>query len=711
MGTINSALSIASQALDADQEALNVISNNVANASTTGYTREVPTWQENSSVTIGGKSYGQGVTETGATSVRDKVLTARLDQQQQLASASTTRLTALDSVQALFTIDSGSTTSTAGDIGSDLTSFFDSFSSLESTPTSTSLRESVVSTAKTLAADISGTASSLSSQKSALDQEAAGVTSQVNALTTSIAQLNQQIMTTSPNADAGTLEDQREEDVSELSKLVGINQITTENNGLSITTTSGALLVSGNSSFQITNGTENGVTHFYAGTTDITSGLTTGGGELGGYLTARDTDIPNVLSSLDKLAYGISTSVNALNNSGTDGSGTEGTGTNASGVTGTGTTALYLFSEPTAVTGSAASMSVVMTDSSQIAAAALGSGTGDDANAIAMYNLSNESLVSSATTTFSVTQNLNSSATTGTTATSTLPVYDSTGTSYNATITYTNNGSNSWGYSISIPDTLTADTSVSGQVSYTFGSSETVNTGTNLTITGSNGTSTTAPAVTSGESVGDYVTAIKSALSSAGVSGVTVTNASGVVTIAGAKSTSGSVIADPVASSNATGTLTFDASGNLTSPTANVSSITFAGLSDGAAKLTLNWKLYNSSGTALVSQTSSATKQSASNQNGSAVDDISLTPSNYYSSFVSSLGSTISEVTSENTAQTASVTQLTTQINSLSGVNLNDEASALSTLERSYEAASKVFTLVDTIMASALNLGVQTTVS
>jgi flagellar hook-associated protein 1 len=711
MGTINSALSIASQALDADQEALNVISNNVANASTTGYTREVPTWQENSSVTIGSISYGQGATETGATSVRDKVLTARLDQQQQLASASTTRLTALDSVQALFTIDSGSTTSTAGDIGSDLTSFFDSFSSLESTPTSTSLRESVVSTAKTLAADISGTASSLSSQKSALDQEAAGVTSQVNALTTSIAQLNQQIMTTSPNADAGTLEDQREEDVSELSKLVGINQITTENNGLSITTTSGALLVSGNSSFQITNGTENGVTHFYAGTTDITSGLTTGGGELGGYLTARDTDIPNVLSSLDKLAYGISTSVNALNNSGTDGSGTEGTGTNASGVTGTGTTALYLFSEPTAVTGSAASMSVVMTDSSQIAAAALGSGTGDDANAIAMYNLSNESLVSSATTTFSVTQNLNSSATTGTTATSTLPVYDSTGTSYNATITYTNNGSNSWGYSISIPDTLTADTSVSGQVSYTFGSSETVNTGTNLTITGSNGTSTTAPAVTSGESVGDYVTAIKSALSSAGVSGVTVTNTSGVVTIAGAKSTSGSVIADPVASSNATGTLTFDASGNLTSPTANVSSITFAGLSDGAAKLTLNWKLYNSSGTALVSQTSSATKQSASNQNGSAVDDISLTPSNYYSSFVSSLGSTVSEVTSENTAQTASVTQLTTQINSLSGVNLNDEASALSTLERSYEAASKVFTLVDTIMASALNLGVQTTVS
>lgn len=483
MGTISSALSIMTGALDADQEALNIISNNVANASTTGYTEEVPNWEENSSVTIDGVSVGQGVTETGATSVRDKVLAERLDQQQQLASASSTRLTALDSVQALFT--SASTTTTTGDIGTDITSFYDTFSTLEASPTNSSDREAVLSAAKTLAADISGAATSLESQKSSLDEEAAGVSSQVNALTKSIAQLNTQIMSTSSDSDAGTLEDQREEDVNELSKLVGINQITTENNGLSITTTSGALLVSEGTSVDITNGTVDGATHFYVGTTDITSGLTTGGGELGGYLTARDTDIPSALSSLDQLAYGIETSVNALNNAGTDADGTEGTGTNSSGTTGTGTTALYIFTEPTAVTGSAASMSVTMTDSNKIAAASFSEGTGGSTNATALYNLS-----------------------------------------------------------------TTTSTALDGQ-----------------------------------------------------------------------------------------------------------------------------------------------------------------TPSDYYSSFVSSLGSTVSAVSTESTAQTASVTELTTQINSLSGVNLNDEASALTTMERSYQAASKVFTLLDTIMASALNLGVQTTVS
>ena len=103
MGTISTAFSIMTQALDADQAALNVVANNVANANTAGYTEETPDWQENQPISISGVSYGQGVTETGSTSERDRVLESRLDQQQQLAASSSTRLTALDTLQALFT--------------------------------------------------------------------------------------------------------------------------------------------------------------------------------------------------------------------------------------------------------------------------------------------------------------------------------------------------------------------------------------------------------------------------------------------------------------------------------------------------------------------------------------------------------------------------------------------------------------------------------
>ena len=84
-------------------------------------------------------------------------------------------------------------------------------------------------------------------------------------------------------------------------------------------------------------------------------------------LTARDQDIPNALSALDQLAYSVSTQVNAQNNAGTD----------LDGVSGTAAP-LNIFNEPTTVSGSAANMSVVMTDPNQIAAAGAGDGTGDN---------------------------------------------------------------------------------------------------------------------------------------------------------------------------------------------------------------------------------------------------------------------------------------------------------------------------------------------
>jgi flagellar hook-associated protein 1 FlgK len=99
----------------------------------------------------------------------------------------------------------------------------------------------------------------------------------------------------------------------------------------------------------------------------------------------------------------------------------------------------------------------------------------------------------------------------------------------------------------------------------------------------------------------------------------------------------------------------------------------------------------------------------ANEQNAGIVNGIS--PTAYFSDMVTTLGSLTSEVSSENTAQQAALTQLNDQVGSISGVNLNDEAAALETYEQSYQAASKLFTTLDQVMVSALNLGVQTTYS
>jgi flagellar hook-associated protein 1 len=87
------------------------------------------------------------------------------------------------------------------------------------------------------------------------------------------------------------------------------------------------------------------------------------------------------------------------------------------------------------------------------------------------------------------------------------------------------------------------------------------------------------------------------------------------------------------------------------------------------------------------------------------------TPSNYFSNLVSTLGATVSETTTQNAALTGSVSQLQSQRDALSSVSLDDEASNLELFQRSYQAASQVFTILNTIMASALNLGVETAVA
>ena len=470
MASLNIAFSIASNALGQDQSALDVISNNVANANTPGYTREVANWEENDPVTINGTSYGSGATMTGPISQRSLVLDGMLQQQMQAESGSSARLNALDQVQSIFNsaTSAGSNSSTTG-IGQDMSQFFDALTQLESNPSDNSLRQQVVTAATTMASDFNSAASQLSSQQSSLDEQSISVVSQVNALTKSIAQLNQQIQSTSPNADAGTLEDQRQQDIQQLSQLIGIHQIQTENDGLTITTSSGAVLVSEGQAYSLTTGTVSGESHIFDSQgNDVTSDLASGGGQIGGILTVRDQDIPQIQSALDTLAFDLGSAVNKQNEAGSDANGNAG---------------VAIFNLPSSSTGAAAGISVAITSGSQIAAAATGNGPSDDSNLLLLAGLANQSIVGGST------------------------------------------------------------------------------------------------------------------------------------------------------------------------------------------------------------------------------------PTNYYSDFVTGIGSLVSEVSTENGAQQTSLTQLQNQVNSLSAVDLNEEASSLETMEQSYEAASKVFTTLDLVMTAALNLGVETTFS
>jgi flagellar hook-associated protein 1 FlgK len=380
MGGLSQAFGIVQGALMADQQAINVTANNVGNANTPGYTREIVNWQENDPVTIGGQQFGTGVSIGSVSSQRDLILNQAIDQQQQGLSAAQSRLNGLTAVENVFNqVTTANSSSGTGGIGGALSNFFNSLSTLEANPSNNSVRATVLSAAQSLASSFNSAASQLTADTNSLNLQVTTTMQQINGLTQALASLNQQISTTSPTGDAGALEDQRQQDLSQLSQLIDVNQIQTSNNGLTLTTANGTVLVSGNQSYALSTSlskTVPGVEAVFSGGQDISSSIQ--GGSLGGTLANLYKDIPSVQSQIDTLAYQVGSSVNAVQVGGADENG------------GTG---VPLFNLPANATGAAATISVAFSDPAKIAAAAVGNGPGDSSNAQAMANLANQAVV------------------------------------------------------------------------------------------------------------------------------------------------------------------------------------------------------------------------------------------------------------------------------------------------------------------------------
>jgi flagellar hook protein FlgE len=352
-----------------------------------------------------------------------------------------------------------------------------------------------------------------------------------------------------------------------------------------------------------------------------------------------------------------------------------------------------------------------------------------------------------ATSSFGMNATLDSEAAIGSSVTGQVQVYDSLGKSYEATVTYTKQDATHWGYAVTLPDTLPAQTSTVGGTTtnvYSFGiggaATATVDPGTNLTITGTTGSGTTAtivaPKVTAGDDLNKYTAALNSALTAAGISGVTVTGTGGKLTISGSGfSTSGSVIQAPIASASAVGTLTFDASGNLVSPAANISDITFSGLSDGAAPMNMTWKILGSGGSPVINQAAAQSATSSSVQDGFASGTyqsfsigpdgtVSASYSNGHSQVVGQL--TLANVTNLQglalqgngnyaiTAESGAASIGVSGTNGLgkiqgsaleqSNVNISAEFSNLIIAQRAFEANAKSVTTFDTIAQDTINM-------
>jgi flagellar hook-associated protein 1 FlgK len=237
------------------------------------------------------------------------------------------------------------------DIGTALSSFSSSLAQLSGNPSNSAVQQSVLSSGQSLAQSFNTTANGLTSAQSDADAQVTQTVAQINTLTQQIAQLNGQVeQLQASGQDGGTVEDQRDELVQQLSGLTNIS-VAQGRNGETITTANGSALVVGNQNFalQTTTGTNGFQQVIDSSGNNITS--TIQGGQLGGAIQMRDQVIPGYLTQLNTLATQFSNAFNTAQAQGYDSNGNVGQA---------------FFTVP-AGSGAAAGMSVAITNPSQIA--------------------------------------------------------------------------------------------------------------------------------------------------------------------------------------------------------------------------------------------------------------------------------------------------------------------------------------------------------
>ena len=384
MGTLTSLFNVSLSALQAYQVALNVTANNVANQNTVGYTRETVNFQSADVVTLNGVAEGGVTTGTGPVSQRDRILEQSVQQQTQQQAQSSTLQSALEQIENVFGLTSTATSASSTVLGSAMNDFFSSLSSLTANPSDTATRQNVLTTANALAQTFNSAAGQLQQISSGLDQQVTGIVGQINSLAATVASLNQQITSASPSGDAGVLEDQRQSAIAQLSQYIGLDQISTQQNGITLTTSSGEVLVAGNQAVPLSTTLVGGTTHILAGPNQDDITVNTTGGQLGGVLQARDQELPTFTTALDNLAYGIATQVNTQNEQGIDANGNPGQA---------------IFNIGSSASGAAAAISVSTSDPNAVAAAIAGEGSAGNDNAQALANLSTANIVAGQTAT------------------------------------------------------------------------------------------------------------------------------------------------------------------------------------------------------------------------------------------------------------------------------------------------------------------------
>jgi len=227
--SIGKIFDIAKSSLFVYQKALSVAANNIANADNEDYARQRINFSALSSDGADRFGIGSGVTIASIQRIKNQFTETQIRNYSQSQGYADKRYEILSNVESLL-----SETSDSG-LSEQLNSFFDSWTELTSDPTSSELRNNVVSAAQNFANKFQDIYEGLNTIKASLTDDAENYVNVINKNISLIKTLNQQIFNSTVNgSSANELLDQRDKLINDLSKLGNINVSTDKDNMVSI---------------------------------------------------------------------------------------------------------------------------------------------------------------------------------------------------------------------------------------------------------------------------------------------------------------------------------------------------------------------------------------------------------------------------------------------------------------------------------------------
>ncbi|HBL5493878.1 TPA: flagellar hook-associated protein FlgK [Enterobacter hormaechei] len=355
---INSAMS----GLSAAQSALNTVSNNISSYNVAGYTRQTTILGASNSTLTGGGWVGNGVYVSGVQREYDAFITNQLRAAQNQSSGLTTRYQQMSKIDDVLS-------DTTNSLSANLQDFFKSLQTLVSNAEDPAARQTVLGKADGLVNQFKTNDQYLRDQDAQVNTAISTSVDQINNYAKQIANLNDQISRLTgvgAGASPNELLDQRDQLVSELNKIVGVDVTVQDSGTYNISIANGYTLVQGSNASQLaavkSSADPARTTIAYvdaaAGNVEISEKQITTG-SLGGLLTFRSQDLDQARNTLNQMALAFADAMNTQHQAGFDANGDKGG-------------KLFDFGSPAVLsngknTGSA-SVTATMTDSTKVQA-------------------------------------------------------------------------------------------------------------------------------------------------------------------------------------------------------------------------------------------------------------------------------------------------------------------------------------------------------